>query len=617
MRYLVVLLCSGFVFAQSPTATPQKTLLVGKVLNSVTGEPVRKASVSLLSADGAAGGSALTDATGKFEIADLAPGTYWLMVAREGFVPPNQDGKLKREWVTIAAAEEKRDVIVRLVPLSFITGRIVDEDGDPVRRVTVEAMVYRYTASGRQLASRGEGSTNDLGEYRIFDLNPGRYYLKAGFTKPVYGDETLGPAYFPGTPDAAAASPIELGAGQPAEGIDLTLHPSKVAHIRGQIMNPGNNLTVGLYHITGNGSGTSSSSVADPKGKFELPDVAPGSYTLFAEATIGGQHCGAHLAIQVGSADLEGIELHLLPPVDIAGQFRIEGKTNARMSRLSLSLEDEGHMVQNIAGGEPKDDGSFAVQGLVPGIYQVSVNVPEDLYVKVRALVRPGRDAVRRGSDPGGGRQRADGGVERQRRTRRWRGSGRSISARGARHGDSGAHRCASQEGIAQGGADQPHRQFPDSGDRARQLQAIRLSMMPTEPGDVRSGFSEAVRFTGGERRDIGEQREKRATYFAQTGGGPIAVTFTKRLRERIRRGEITCSVRIWMRPHVKVGHRYRMEEGEIEVESIEPIGLPDITPELARESGFLGVVDLLKVAKHGKGERIYLIRFRYVRPRR
>jgi hypothetical protein len=383
MRYVVVLLGSGLVFAQSPTATPQKTLLVGKVLNSVTGEPVRKASVSLLSADGAApGGSALTDAAGKFEIADLTPGSYWLVVAREGLVPPNQDGKLKRERVTIAAGEEKRDVIVRLVPLSFITGRIVDEDGEPLRRLTVEAMVYRYTASGRQLASRGEGSTNDLGEYRIFDLNPGRYYLKAGSTKPVYGDETLGPAYFPGTPDAAAASPIELGAGQPAEGIDLTLHPSKVAHIRGRVINPGNNLTVGLYHITGNGSGTSSSSVDDPKGKFELPDVAPGSYTLLAEATIGGQHCGAHLAIQVGSADLEGIELHLLPPVDIAGQIRIEGKTNARMSRLGVWLEDEGHMVQNMEGGEPKEDGSFAMEGLVPGIYQVSVKAEPDLYLK-------------------------------------------------------------------------------------------------------------------------------------------------------------------------------------------------------------------------------------------
>jgi len=92
-------------------------------------------------------------------------------------------------------------------------------------------------------------------------------------------------------------------------------------------------------------------------------------------------------------------------------------------------------------------------------------------------------------------------------------------------------------------------------------------------------------------------------------------MVFTKRLRERVRSGEITCSVRIWKRLHVKVGARYRMEEGEIEVDSITPIGLPDITPQLARESGFLGIVDLLKVAKHGSGENIYLIRFHYVPP--
>jgi hypothetical protein len=94
-------------------------------------------------------------------------------------------------------------------------------------------------------------------------------------------------------------------------------------------------------------------------------------------------------------------------------------------------------------------------------------------------------------------------------------------------------------------------------------------------------------------------------------------MTFAKRLRKGVREGRITCSVRIWIRPHVIVGNRYRMEEGEIEIDSIAPIGLPDITPELARESGFLGVVDLLKVAKHGKGDRIYLIRFRYIPPRK
>jgi hypothetical protein len=90
---------------------------------------------------------------------------------------------------------------------------------------------------------------------------------------------------------------------------------------------------------------------------------------------------------------------------------------------------------------------------------------------------------------------------------------------------------------------------------------------------------------------------------------------FTKRLREGVRRGEITCSVRFWMRPHVRVGARYPIGEGAIEIDSIEPIGFPDITPELARESGFLGVLDLLKVAKHGRSEKIYLVRFHYVRP--
>lgn len=88
---------------------------------------------------------------------------------------------------------------------------------------------------------------------------------------------------------------------------------------------------------------------------------------------------------------------------------------------------------------------------------------------------------------------------------------------------------------------------------------------------------------------------------------------FTKRLRDGVRRGDITCSVRIWKTPRVKMGGRYRMEEGEIQIDSIEPIGFPDITPELARESGFLGVLDLLKVAKHGGGEKIYLVRFHYI----
>jgi len=87
---------------------------------------------------------------------------------------------------------------------------------------------------------------------------------------------------------------------------------------------------------------------------------------------------------------------------------------------------------------------------------------------------------------------------------------------------------------------------------------------------------------------------------------------FTKRLRGPIRRGEITCTVRIWQSPRVKVGGHYRWAGGFIEVTSMRRITMEEITPELARRSGFAGVIDLLKVAKHGPGEKVYLIEFEY-----
>lgn len=87
---------------------------------------------------------------------------------------------------------------------------------------------------------------------------------------------------------------------------------------------------------------------------------------------------------------------------------------------------------------------------------------------------------------------------------------------------------------------------------------------------------------------------------------------FTKRLREPVMRGEVTCSIRIWQRPHVKVGGTYALGPGVIEVTRIRRIELSDITPALARKSGFAGVVDLLKVAKHGPGENVYLVEFVY-----
>jgi len=90
---------------------------------------------------------------------------------------------------------------------------------------------------------------------------------------------------------------------------------------------------------------------------------------------------------------------------------------------------------------------------------------------------------------------------------------------------------------------------------------------------------------------------------------------FTKHLREGIRRGRIRCSVRVWTGPHVKVGGRYRMDDGHIVVDSIEPMRSNQLTHDLARESGFDSVDDLLRVAKHGSGNQMYLVRFHYLPP--
>ena len=92
-------------------------------------------------------------------------------------------------------------------------------------------------------------------------------------------------------------------------------------------------------------------------------------------------------------------------------------------------------------------------------------------------------------------------------------------------------------------------------------------------------------------------------------------MVFSKILRDGVRRGRIRCSVRIWQKPHVKVGGKYPMDDGHIVVDSIEEITIKDITHDLAREGGFQSVADLLKIAKHGPGQNVYLVRFHYLQP--
>jgi hypothetical protein len=87
---------------------------------------------------------------------------------------------------------------------------------------------------------------------------------------------------------------------------------------------------------------------------------------------------------------------------------------------------------------------------------------------------------------------------------------------------------------------------------------------------------------------------------------------FTAKLRDRVKSGDITTSIRIWKKPHVKVGGRYAIGEGAIVVTAIREISFDDISEPLARESGFVSVADLIKTAKHGNGRVVYFVRFYY-----
>ena len=399
MRGSLLLFYSCLVFGQTSPGTPPKGLLGGTVLNSATGGPVRKAQVTLTDTSGAEMGTATND-EGRFAFTALAPGGYVLTASREGFDPAPVHGLSRLLHVTLASGEQKDDVAIRLTPLGVISGRTLDQDGDPIRQIRVQALVYRYVESGRKLIPCGHAVSNDLDEYRIYNLPPGRYHLEAASDEERPSGPTYGTSYYPGSPDPAGATPIEVGEGQQVPGIDLTLHPTRPAGIRGRVVNHGKDLMVELEDVM---EGTVTEVGVDGRdGKFEIQAVLPGSYILTARSTFGGRHYAAHLPIQVGADDLEGIEMRLLPPMEIAGQIRIEGHSSVKLSRLDIDFESQTTAYK----ASPSDDGSFLIEGVEPDVYWVSVtNVRlEDLYLKAvrwsdRDVTQPGLDLTQGASE--------------------------------------------------------------------------------------------------------------------------------------------------------------------------------------------------------------------------
>src|SRR5262245_15251881 len=183
-----------FFVVQAPSQRA-RTSLQGSVLKIVTGEPVSKAVVTLSRTDSQRRAyAAITGADGKFAFDDIDPAQYRLDASRTGYVrseygarSPNRAGLP----ITLTAGQRVADVVVQLVPAGTIAGRVFDRDGEPLANVNVEAVQYAYSDGDRVLNVVQAARTNDVGEYRLFWLHPGQYFVRATYTGGPPGEIAL------------------------------------------------------------------------------------------------------------------------------------------------------------------------------------------------------------------------------------------------------------------------------------------------------------------------------------------------------------------------------------------------------------------------------------------
>ncbi len=405
---------------QAPATNPADLCTIqGVVISADSGDPIHKADIDASPAENrrqisqAMGGGAATDAMGRFEIKDLAPGKYYLSAQRNGFVQqtygqttPESSGKA----VTLTPGQKLTDITFKLVPASVISGHVTDEDGEPVVYAEVTAMHFAYVNGQRRLVASRGGATNDLGEFRIFGLSPGQYFvravLRANRSDAARTREGYVPIYYPGVADAARASPVSLRGGDEVDGVDISLQPVRTLNVRGTLVgcpsaDQKNQVSSVFLSDTSSVSSAPINSIArDVNGQrvFEIPGVPPGSYTLSAIVMRDGGRCTGHQSVEVTDNDIDGLLVNVSEGVDIRGQVRIEGQMSPSVSAIQIALEPRTNngMFQNGVNDSAKPDGTFLLKGVHDGDYEVSVgNIPDTYYLKSARL--DGVDALTAG----------------------------------------------------------------------------------------------------------------------------------------------------------------------------------------------------------------------------
>ncbi len=397
----------------APAVRPEdKCQVEGTVVNAITGEPLKKAHLTLrpLGAPNGVPYGTLTDGGGHFLIDDLDPGRYTFSASRNGFVNQNyspQGGTNRSTPLTLGAGQKLKEIVFKLTPQGVISGRILDEDGEALANVAVQCMVYRYLNGRRQLMGQGGTSSNDLGEFRLHGLPPGKYIISATYQSrdsfPMIPERMVGgpqavqaaeegyaTTYYPTSTNPDSASVVEITPGAQMSGINITLARTRTVRIKGHLNSgaaPGARRNTAIMLMPRDNSGYGGprgfSRITDEKGNFEMRGVPPGSYTLRADSRDDNRLYSARLPLQVGDANVEGLELDLQPATEVEGQVVIEENGNLNGARLNVALRPKMAGAMMGAGALVKDDQTFKLTNVSPDAFDISVfGLPEGFYLK-------------------------------------------------------------------------------------------------------------------------------------------------------------------------------------------------------------------------------------------
>lgn len=401
----------------------QGTLSIeGTVANALNQEPVAQTQIVAVPAGGQWKDSRIsaTDAAGHFSIGGLAPGSYRIFFEHDGFIRTEYGQRAPGKSgvpIEIVASKNISGLTIPLTPTAAIHGQVINGSNEPVVNATVKALKPGYREGERSLQAVQSAHTNDLGEYRLFGLPPGRYFLSvtpipspsieggtlttpsgSGFSiqaiqniltsgnpiDPRALDNSSEPTiYFPGTMDPAAAASIDLKAGTSYRAPDLRTVRTRGFGIRGQFVDDaGQPAAVTSAALTrANSTETVRTNLmTQNRNTFEFSGILPGIYELSAAVQGANGDKAGNLTINVGNENAENLRLVLNPAVQVKGRILLDG--GALPSALRVQLRGT-HGVNGVQINPTAADGSFTVTRLVPGDYKLAFSgLPPNLHVR-------------------------------------------------------------------------------------------------------------------------------------------------------------------------------------------------------------------------------------------